>query len=409
MRYRDSDKPLKDIAKELGVGVIVEGAVMRSGDHVRVTAQLIDANSDNHLWADTYSAVVRDVISLQSTVASRIAQQVSVRITPDERARLGAGGPAHPEAYESFLQGRFYFNRRTPQDVSNALDHFNRAIGFDSTFAPAFAGIADCYTVRAMWNWDTAHNTFPKARDAAEHALRIDPDLADAHASLAMVQLYYDWDWTSAEAGFRKAMELNPNYATAYHWYGLSLMMLGRYDDAIRRMKQACDLDPFSPIMLVTLSQAYDLNGQYDLAMQSVDQAFELFPEFGFAWLAKSWIAFHQERYQDAIEYSKIAMALKVNRSEVALVASLVKSGDQAGARRALDEALARDDLSYHVRAALYAYHGDMDRAIEMADKAIDGREWFVVAFRSRWMEPLRADPRFEKLLQRRLGIKGIA
>lgn len=410
MRYRNTDKPLKEIAKELSVGVIVEGAVLRSGDQIRVTAQLIDAKSDNHLWAETYNAVdVSDVILLQSTVASEIAREVSVRVTSDERARLKASGPTHPEAYESFLQGRFHFNRRTPQGIANALDHFNQAIALDSTFAPAFAGIADCYTVRAMWNWDTSQNTFPKARHAAERALRIDPELADAYASLAMVQLYYDWDWTAAEAGFRKAMDLKPNYATAYHWYGLSLMMLGRYEEAIRRMKQASDLDPFSPIMLVTLSQAYDLSGQYDLALQSVDRAFELFPEFGFAWLAKSWIAYHQQRYQDAIEYSKTAMALKVERAEVILVASLLKLGDRAGARLVLDNTLARVDVSYHIRAALYAYYGDLTRAVEMSDRAIDNREWFVVAFRSRWMEPLQTDPRFQELLRRRVGIKGVA
>jgi eukaryotic-like serine/threonine-protein kinase len=410
MRYRNTDKTLKEIAKELGVDVVVEGAVLRSGDQVRVTAQLIDAASDNHLWAESYNAVnVRDIISLQSTVASEIAQEVSVRVTKDEKARLGAGRSTQPEAYESFLQGRFYFNRRTPQDIAKAVSYFTRAIELDSTFAPAFAGIADCYTVRAMWNWDTSQNTFPRARYASERALRIDPFLADAHASLAMVQLFYDWDWESAEQSFRGAIELNPNYATAYHWYGLALMTLGRYEEAIRRMKQACDLDPFSPVMLVTLSQAYDMSSQYDLALATVDRALEQFPEFGLAWLAKSWIAYHQQRYQDAIEYSKTAMSLKVDRAEVILVASLARMGNQAEAKRALDVALARDGVSYHIRAALYAYYGDLDRGIEMAEKAIEAREWFVVAFRSRWMEPLRADPRFLELLKHRVGIKGVA
>jgi serine/threonine-protein kinase len=409
MRYRDSDKSLQEIAEELNVAVIVEGAVLRSGDQVRVTAQLIDAASDNHLWAQTYSEVdVSDVISLQSKVASEIAQEVSVRVTPDERARLDSGGSAHPDAYDAYLQGRFYFNRRTSQDMARAIDYFTQAIAFDSAFAPAFAGIADCYTARAMWNWDSSHNTFPRARYACERALRIDPDLAEAHASLAMVQLFYDWDWTAAEASFRRAIDLNPNYATAYHWYGLALMSLGRYPDAIRRMQEACELDPFAPIMLVALSQAYDMNGQYERALESVDRAFELFPEFGYAWLAKSWIAYHQGRFQEAVDCSRTAMSLHIDRAEVILVAALAGLGDRDGAKRALDDALSHEGLAYHVRAALYAYHGDLDRAFEMAELAIGNREWFVVAFGSRWLEPLHDDPRFRDLMRGRLAIKGV-
>jgi TolB-like protein/tetratricopeptide (TPR) repeat protein len=408
MRYRNTDKPLEEIAHELKVGVIVQGAVLRSGDQIRVTAQLIDAASDNHLWAATYNAVdVRDVISLQSTVASEIAQEVSVRVTPDERERLGASAPAHPEAYEAFLQGRFYFNHRTPQSIARAVDYFNQAIELDSTFAPAYAGIADCYTVRAMWNWDTSQNTFPMARFASQRALSLDPNLADAHASLAMVQLFYDWDWASAEKSFRKAIALNRNYATAYHWYGLAFMTLGRYEDAIRQLERACDLDPFSPIMLVTLSQAYDMNGQYELALQRVNLAFDLFPQFGYAWLAKSWIAYHQQNYQEAVDCSRTAMSLKVDRSEAMLVASLVKLGDLAEARRELDTALARPEMPYHVRTCLYAYYGDFAMARKMAEKAIDNREWFVVAFRSRWFEPLHADPGFDEFLERRAPVTG--
>ncbi len=407
MQYRDTAKPTAQIARELGVSVIVEGAVIRTGDKLRVTAQIIDARTDDHLWAGTFSSdEPGDIIELQSQIATEIAQQVSVHMTSAERSRLGAYRPADPEAYEAFLQGRYHLNRRTPQDLALAADHFNRAIERDSTFAQAYAGIADCYAVSAMWNWDTSHNTFPRARYACRTALRIDPDLADANASLAIIQLYYDWDWTAAEKSFKKAIELNPNYAIAYHWYGLALMTLGHYEDAIKRHKQACNLDPLSPIMLVTLSQAYDMNGDYELANESLDRAFELFPSFGYAWLARSWVQYHQGRYAEAVESSRKAMSFKVDRAEVMLVASLVKLGDTQAAAQALQEALARETAPFHVRAALYAYYGDMPHAFEMAERAIDEREWFVVAFRSRWMEPLRDDPKFEELLKERAPIK---
>ncbi len=409
--YRNSDKTLKDIAGELNVTKIVRGSVTRSADRVRVTAQLIDAGSDNTLWAESYDSVnVANVIDLQSQVALEIASQVSVHVTPAERERLRAPDQEtpHPQAYEAYLQGRYYFNRRTPQDITTALEYFKNAIAMDPRLARAFAGIADCYTVRAMWNWDTSQNTFPLARDASERALAIDPQLAEAHASLAMVELFYDWNWSAAEASFRQSIKLNPNYATAYHWYGLSLLSLGRYDDAIKRMKQACDLEPFSPIMLVNLSQAYDLAGQYQPASEAVDRAFKLFPEFGYAWLAKSWIAFHEKRYEDAMECARTAMRMHVDRAEVMLVAGLDGLGRREEAGAALDAALASGKAAYHVRTCLYAYHGDTARAIAMAREAISRREWFVVAFRSRWFEPLHQDPAFDALLKESAPIKGI-
>jgi len=408
--YRNSNQTIQQIAGELNVTKVVRGSVTRSDDRVRVTAQLIDARTDNHLWAETYDSVnVANVLDLQSQVALAIAKEVSVHVTKAERKRvLESGTVAHPQALEAYMQARYYFNRRTPQDITTALEYFKNAIEMDSQLAPAFTGIADCYTVRAMWNWDTSQNTFPLARDASERALAINPRLAEAHASLAMVELFYDWNWTAAETSFKRAIALNPNYATAYHWYGLALLSLGRYDDAIKQMKRACDIEPFSPVMLVNLAQAYDLAGNYDLANQSVDRAFKVFPEFGYAWLAKSWIDFHQQRYEDAVVAARTAMKMHVDRSEVMLVAGLDALGKHDEATAVLNETLARENLRYHVRAALYAYHGDKSEAITMAHQAIEQREWFVVAFRSRWYEPLQNEASFETLLKKYAPIKGV-
>jgi serine/threonine protein kinase/tetratricopeptide (TPR) repeat protein len=409
MHYRDARKPLREIAEELDVRMIVEGAVVRDGNQVRISAHLIDAPRDNHVWAEDYKSVdVSQVIELQSRVATSIAQQISVHLTPDERTVIHDWAPAQPGAYDAYLQGRFHFNRRSPADIARALEFFTQAITLDSTFAPGFAGIADCYTARVMWNWDTSRNTFPRARYACEQALRLDPMLAEAHASRAMVQLFYDWDWESAEASFKTAIGLKPGYATAYHWYGLSLMAIGRYDDGIRQMRRAVRLDPFSPIMLVSLSQCYDLNGDYALAAKTVEKAFTVFPEFGYAWLAKSWIEFHQARYADAIECARRAHQLGVDRSEVMMVAGLDKLGLRAQADSVLTRAVGRPNQAFHVQTALYAYSGHPDSAIVKAQRAIDEREWFVVAFRNRWFEPMRDHPAFDELLKTRAPIKGL-
>jgi serine/threonine protein kinase/tetratricopeptide (TPR) repeat protein len=409
MRYKSSNKSLREIANELGVGLVVEGAVLRSGDEVRITAQLIDAADDNHMWAGSYDALTsRDVISLQSRLATEIAREVSVRVTPDEQARLETPGSEHPEAYEAYLRGVFFFNRRTPADVARAIDSFTEAIALDSTFAPALAGLADCHLIRAMWNWDKATVAFPKAREASERALQLDPLLAEAHASLAMEQLLFDWDWTSAEENFLTAIELEPSSAIAYHWYGLCFMMLGRYDDAIRQMKRAVDLDPYSPIMLSVLAQAYDMKGQYEPAAHEIERVIELYPEFGMAWFVRSWIAYHQQDYPEAIEYARKAQALRVERAEVPMLAAMVKTGDDAAAKAVLAAAFKQEGVQYHTLAALCAYYGDADRALDLTEKAIQQREWFVVGLRCRWMEPLSGDGRFQKLVRDRVPIRGL-
>lgn len=408
--YKNTTETIGQIANELKVTKVVRGTVTRSDDRVRVTSQLIDARTDNILWAETYDSVnVANVLDLQSQVALAIAREVSVHVSKAERARvLERGTVAHPEALEAYMQGRYYFDRRMPQDITTALEYFKSAIGMDPQMAEAFAGIADCYTVRAMWNWDTSQNTFPLARDAAERALAINPQNAQAHASRAMVQLFYEWNWTEAEASFKRSIAINPNYATAYHWYGLAFLSLGRYKDAIEQMEKACEIEPYSPVMRVNLAQAYDLGGDYENARKSVDHAFKLFPEFGYAWLAKSWIDFHQQHYEDAVKAARTAMGMHVDRSEVMLVAGLDALGKHDEATAALNEALSRENVRYHVRAALYAYHGDKTEAITAAHQAIEQREWFVVAFRSRWYEPLQDDPSFETLLKSYAPIKGV-
>jgi serine/threonine protein kinase/Tfp pilus assembly protein PilF len=408
MHFQGSTKTLKEIANQLGADRIVEGSVVRASGQIKVTAQLIDAETDNHIWADSFTAADSNVIALQTTLATEIAQQVKAHLSTEDRQRLFAHAPANNEAYEAYLQGRFYFNRRMPADIARALDYFTHAIDVDPNYAPAFAGIADCYTVRAMWNWDTSQNTFPRARFACEQALRIDPSLAEAHASLAMVQLFYDWDWTAAEKSFKKSIDLNPSYATAYHWYGLALLSLGRYKEAIDRMETACALDPFAPIMRVTLSQAYDLNGNDTKATENVDKALTVFPEFGYALLAKSWIAYHQKDYAEAVNCARKAMRAHVDRSEVMLVAGLDGLGRKDEAEQALKEAMARPGVPYHVRATLYAYDAEPDSAIAMTRRAIAAREWFVVAFRNRWLEPMQKNPQFKALLKEQAPIHGV-
>ncbi|MDH4038111.1 MAG: protein kinase [Candidatus Krumholzibacteria bacterium] len=409
MTEKGRKRPLREIADDFRVRYVVEGAVLRSGDEVRITAQLIDAVDDIHMWAGSYDAPTSgDIIALQSQLATKIVREVSVRITPDEQARLKTSGAVDPGALDAYLRGRDSFNRRTPADVAAAIEWFDLAIAFDSTFAPPLAGLAACHIIRGMWNWDKATVAFPNAREASERALRLDPLLAEAHASLAMVQLFFDWDWTAAETSFRTAIGLEPSNAIAYHWYGLCFMMLGRYDRAIEQQMKAVDLDPNSPIMRTILAQAYDMKGQYEQATREIERVLDMYPEFGLAWFVRSWIAYHEHRYPDAIEYARKARALRVERAEVPMLASMVKLGDDQAARDVLADLFKQERVQYHTLAAMYAYYGNIDRALDLTEQAIQAHEWFVVGLRCRWMEPLRDNPRFQKLLREQVPIRGL-
>ncbi|GAH61178.1 unnamed protein product, partial [marine sediment metagenome] len=215
MRYRNTDMLVPEIAEELGVDAIVEGSVLKAGDQVRITAQLIDGRTDKHLWTEKYDRDLRNILSLHSEVAQAIARQIKVTLTPDEEARLADDRTVDPEAYKDYLLGRHYWTTMTVSE--KGLEYFQQAVEKDSNYAPAYTGIADMYII---WGWVGSvppNDIFPMAKAAAEKALQIDPDLAEAHTSLAWINLLYDWDWPAAESGFKRAIELNHSYAHAYH------------------------------------------------------------------------------------------------------------------------------------------------------------------------------------------------
>ncbi len=238
MRYKGTDQPLPEIARELGVDGIIEGSVLRAGDRVRITAQLIHASTDEHLWAKSYERDLSDVLSLQSEVARAIAQEVEVQLTDQEESLLTRSRQVNPEAHEAYLRGRYHWSERSPEASQKAIVSFERAIEIDPDFAQAYAGLADVYGVLGGWSYAPPNETWPRARDAALEALELDPLLAEAHASLGNVLFFYDWDWSGAEAEQKRAIELNPNYAAAHHWYADVLLYYRRFDEAAVEIEQ---------------------------------------------------------------------------------------------------------------------------------------------------------------------------
>jgi TolB-like protein/DNA-binding winged helix-turn-helix (wHTH) protein/Tfp pilus assembly protein PilF len=279
MQYKGTRTPLPQIGRDLGVDAVVEGSVLRSGDRVRITAQLIRTATDRHIWAEAYDGDLKDVLALQARVAEAITNQVKLNLTAEESGRLRRAPSVNPEAFDLYLRGRYAWNQRNQESFGKAVEYFNQAIEKDPNFALAYSGLADSYTLLALYGEGVTGMTNAKA--AAEKALRLDGTLAEAHTSLAAVKVLHDWDWQGAEQEFHRAIELNPNFAQAHHWYGnLLLGPEGRHDEAIAELERAQQLDPFSPIIKADTGFAYFLAGHYDLALQAYQRVLATNPHF---------------------------------------------------------------------------------------------------------------------------------
>jgi TolB-like protein/DNA-binding winged helix-turn-helix (wHTH) protein/Tfp pilus assembly protein PilF len=409
-KYKTTSKPLPQVAQELQVDGIIEGSVLRSGDQVRITAQLIYAPRDQHLWAEEYQRYVRDVLYLQREVARDIAEQVRVTLTPNEQKRLATAGAVDPVAYESYLRGRSFWNQRSEASLLKAIDQFNKAIEADSGYAPAYSGRADCYTTLGYLSYLDPFDAFPRARDAATKALALDPSLAEAHASLAYYNLYHAWNWTEAENEFKKAIELNPNYATAHDWYSYYLMAMGRFDEAWKEVNRAHELDPLSVTISTDIGFNYYYRRSYDEAINQLRSTLAVSPKFPLAhlWLGR---AYQQKKmYAEAIdEFNKTDAALP---GWVVTIAGMGHAygewGHQAEAKQVLvrlnEMARGKYVTPYGV-ALVYAGLGDKDQAFAWLNKAVAGRShWLVWLNRDPRWDRIRTDPRFDDL-QKRVGL----
>jgi TolB-like protein/DNA-binding winged helix-turn-helix (wHTH) protein len=283
MQYKGTKKSLPEIARELNVDALIEGTVLRSGNHLRVTANLVKAEPEKHLWAESYDSEIGDVLVLQSQVAQAVAREIQVKLTQQEKELLGSARPVNPEAHDDYLKGRFLCGK-APEGADNGIQYFQRAIEEAPSDPLAYAGLADCYVIFG-WAADiSAGDHLPKdglrkASEATRKALELDSNLAEAHASLAVVELILNWNWTSAEREFKRAIELNPNYSSAHMWYAHYLAAMGRFDESVAEAKRALQLDPFSQVTLDFGEWAFYLARQYDLTLQQSQKSLELVPE----------------------------------------------------------------------------------------------------------------------------------
>jgi serine/threonine-protein kinase len=412
MRYKGTKKSLPEIARELNVDALVEGSVLKSGDRVRITAQLIRAATDQNLWSESYERDLKDVLALQSEVARAIANEIKVAVTPQEQARLQTARTVDPEAHSLCLKGRYFWNKRTSEGFRKGLELFEQAIERDRTYAPAYTGLADTYSLMAHWYYGILppRQAMPKAKVAAAKALELDPGLPEAQSSAAWVAFTYDWDWPTAERHFKRALELNPGYATAHFWYGHYLMTMGKPEEAVAEAKRALELDPVSFIVNSNVAIELYYARRYDQAIEQARKTLEMDRSFPVArqLLAEAYIA--KSLYREAIsELSGLTAAVPENTLYDALLGhAQALAGKRSEALRVLEglktASKKRDVPSLNI-AIVCAGLGQSDEAFAWLDKAFEERSNLLVYLKVESIfDPLRADPRLAGLV-RRIGL----
>jgi serine/threonine-protein kinase len=414
MRYKNSKKSLRDIAGELHADAVIEGSVMHSADRVRITVQLIDASSDQHLWAESYDRAVKDVFALQGEVAQAIARHVQAAITPQEQARIVKERPVDPEAYELYLKGRHIMMRGGLEDVQKAIEYFQSGLAKDPDNALIYTGLADAYIHKMSDVHESPVEATIKARAAAMKALELDESLAEAHTSLASIKLLYDWDWTGGESELKRAMELNPGYPLAYRIYGGYLTMIGRHSEALPYFEQARRLDPVYERNYLAEGYSYFMAHKYDEAIEQYRKNLEIEPDpmtyFGLV-LALA------EKGDYAAAISEGERATKLNDSPL-LLTSLASAYARAGRRadagrllRQLDEISKQQGPApawhptvsgyvcpYEV-AGVYAQLGDKNQTFKWLGKAGHSRSCMYWLRQDPRFDSMRADPRFQDVL----------
>jgi TolB-like protein len=407
MQYKRAYKPLPQVARELQVDGIVEGTVLRSGNRVRISAQLIDARTNCHIWAEIYERDLKDILALHSDLARAIAGQVRIALTPAEQLKLGRGRPVDPEAYEDYLKGRYHWNRRSADDLKKAMECFQRAIDKQPNYAPAHTGLADCAGIAGFWSFAAPEQGCGKSKTAALRSLAIE-ETAEAHASLAWAIMHYDWDLTAAEQEFQRAIEQDPLYATAHQWYGHCLVGMGRFDEAYGELRLAIQLEPLSLPIRTSYAGASLFGRQWEQSIEQSKKILDLDPSF----ILGRWALV---RYYDAIGMAELAIAsaqeaVEVSRGTLLCLiaelghayASAGKREDAVGVLRRLAEICEQRYVDPYLIAYIYAALGERESAFEYLDHAIDVRAVWVcyLAIDPRF-DALRDDSRFEALLQR--------
>lgn len=407
-RYKGREVEIDEVRRDLNVRAVLTGRVIQFGDNLIIKTELVDTSDGSQLWGEQYKRKAADIFEVQEEISKEISEKLRIKLTGEEKKLLVKRYTDNTEAYRLYLKGRFCLSKMTKESLDNAIKHFRQAIDVDPDYALAYAGLADAYYALSS-NHLPPNEAMPKARGAVERALQLDDTLAEAHASLGLVKAFYEWDWPGAEDEYRRAIELNPGYASTHHWYGWYLALMGRLNEAIAEIRQASELDPLSLEINTDLGLSFLFARQYDRAIEQFQKVIEMDPNFIWTHFFMGWAYEQQGSYDDAIrEYQRAAQLDDSLLILAALGHTYVMAGRRDEALSVLAEmkdlATRRHVSSYHF-AIIHAALGNRDEAFEWLEKSYDAREealvWLKVDPR---LDALRTDPRFIDL-QRRVGL----
>ena len=410
LKYNQPGRDAIVVGRDLGVDAVLEGRIQRSGERVRVTAQLVSVKEGVPLWADTFDARFTDKFAMQDSISQQLVQTLALNLSGDERKQLTRRYTENTDAYEAYIRGRFWWNKRYDEGFRKAIDYFNQAIALDPNYALAYAGLADCYAILSPYNVSAPEDSFPRAKVAVMKALAIDEQLVEARTSLAHITWMYDWDWTGAEREFKRAIDINPNYATAHEWYSVYLSAMGRHDEAIRTARRAYELEPLSLAIIRDLARAYYHARQYDEAIAAYLKAIELDPRH---YRHNSWLelAYAQKgSYDQAVDvYLKAMNIMGTDAKEITSLEKTYRAkGWQGYCRRRLE-------LMHEHPDRFFVTPYNLARASVLVGEKSAGLDWLEKAYAEHAdhlvllkvdpiFDPLRADPRFVQLI-RRVGL----
>jgi TolB-like protein/DNA-binding winged helix-turn-helix (wHTH) protein/Tfp pilus assembly protein PilF len=407
MLYKGSKKPLPEIARELNVDAIVEGTVQRSGNHVRVTANLLYAPTDRHLWAESYESELGDVLILQGKVARSIADEIGIKLMSQEKTRLASTRSVNPDAYEAYLKAKYYASKWSEEGFKKSVASFRQAIDIDPAYAPAYGGLGEVYCLMGLWALKPSTEIYPLAKAAALKALELDDGLAEAHADLGLVKFQYDWDWSGGEQELKRAVTLNPSSSSAHLFYGLFLTVMGRADESVKETRIALELDPLTPSTNVQLGWVLYYARRHDESIAQLKKALELAPDFGYANMEIGWNYAQKGMNQEAATECQRAVSL-ASEDQV----TLASCGDVYGMAGRHQDALALLDRLKRLStqgyvdpynfACLYDGLGENQPTMEWLERAYRARSASLPALRVEvWSGRLRSDRRFQELVQR--------
>ncbi|MDP2470513.1 MAG: tetratricopeptide repeat protein [Candidatus Palauibacterales bacterium] len=403
--FKGRNENARQIGAQLGVGSLLEGSVRTFGNMARITAQLIDCEKGYHLWSERYELELKDVFAIQDEVARAIVGTLKAKLGEDDESPIVKPGTGDMEAYNLYLRGRYHWNRRTAEELEKGIELFRQAIAIDDRYALAWAGLADSYSVLGWYRHLSSIEAYTKTVSAASSAVAVDDSLAEPYTSLAYARFMYGWDWAGAEAGFQAAIERNPSYAVARHWYGEFLMAMGRFTESVEQLETAHALDPLSPTIGFGVGWVQYFLGDYEAAIRRYEQTLEHDPQFALApWFLGPALV-EAGDYDRAIEVCKewIPRVRRKNGLAALLAYAQARAGRRdeaiAGLRR-LEELRVGKEVAPDHLALVHIGLGDLDSAFESLDVALRQRSWYLVFLRvDPAFEPLRGDPRFDHLV----------